>query len=310
MSGPPPTRSGSAWSRGTDIPFRAMSDARRPSGSRGRRRSSARSPGRRRTAPSPGPGAARPRRRRECPPYAAAASVVDAGRGLEPGPPGGEAAAGHPGVGALGEALLEHATSMSGFSDARSAAMTPAAPAPATTTSTSMSSRTWSPLPDRSRVVSRRGPTTCRRRPERGRPGRGAAAHGGTRAATGRGPTVRYCRARISATWRSVPSESSTGTSSTRLRPWSARNTLSGPSPGTMTVAPASIASSAADRNAASRPSGCAYARHDVGEVGGDLTDRPDDAVEAVGRAGCDAAAASSAPMKFTMPTVDPSGPP
>ena len=41
--------------------------------------------------------------------------------------------------------------------------------------------------------------------------------------------------------------ESTTGTSSTRLTPWSARKTLSGPSPGTITVAPALIADTKQD---------------------------------------------------------------
>ena len=48
------------------------------------------------------------------------------------------------------------ATTTSGFSEARSAAMTPQAPAPATTTSTSMSSRTFGSSVLSSGVVSGR----------------------------------------------------------------------------------------------------------------------------------------------------------
>ena len=94
---------------------------------------------------------------------------------------------------------------------------------------------------------------------------------------------MRYWRARISATWRSVPSESTTGTSSTRLTPWSARKTLSGPSPGTITVAPGADGLAGRGAERLEQSLGVGVGAHDVGELGGHLPDRPDQLVQPVG---------------------------
>ena len=113
---------------------------RRPWGSRGRRRSSARSRGRRCRAPSRGRGAARRRSSRGCRPYAAAAESSMPAAAWKRVPPAARLPLDTPALQPSAMLFSSTATTTSGFSEARSAAMTPQAPAPATTTSTSMSS--------------------------------------------------------------------------------------------------------------------------------------------------------------------------
>ena len=66
------------------------------------------------------------------------------------------------------------------------------------------------------------------------------------------------------------------------VTPWSARNTLSGPSPGTMTLAPAAMACRAATVERVEQRPRVGVRRHDVGELRVDLRDRADQLVEPV----------------------------